>query len=375
MNGHWVSDELINLVEETCSKKQPLEQTFLSLNGKLEKGHIVERQLWTVHANLFANSANITNTLNLCALVTLAQLMHYYFMERVQDTSLKIQSIIVLGSAYRRIGELYKGLEFIQEAIEFTEQYNHNSLRIFSLFHLGMVYHEQGRYKRSLELFDKVLSSVSSLTPSQQGKLTVNLQGLKAQAYYELGNLDRAEQYYQRALDFSGSIGNWSDWAIWARGSALLRLESTKDSREAIRLMKQSVNHSKEVNDWVAVVEHYISLGLVYYASGQIHETLATLEEALQLSKVNGYLKGEATALSKLAQVLTAVESVQAEQKLRDALSKVEEIGLLKEKGILLLRLSELLNRREYYNESRKARFNAQSIFQEIEYTPRMIRD
>jgi tetratricopeptide (TPR) repeat protein len=164
------------------------------------------------------------------------------------------------------------------------------------LGNLGIAYAELGQVERALEYYQQALE-ISRETGDQSGE-SRDLGNLGI-AYRHLGQLERAIGYHEQALEIAREIGdrNGEGGHLGNLGTAYRHLGQVG---LAIEYYEQALEISRETGDRNEEGNHLGNLGNAYYSLGQVERAIEYHEQALEIRREIGDRRGEGSDLGNL---------------------------------------------------------------------------
>ena len=108
-----------------------------------------------------------------------------------------------LGTAYRKLGELRKAIEYYEQALEIIPESENRSVEGILLGNLGLSCRKLGELRRAIEYYEQALKiAKESRSRNEEGTLLGNL----GTAYYNLGKPGKATDYYEQSLSLGKEI-------------------------------------------------------------------------------------------------------------------------------------------------------------------------
>lgn len=92
---------------------------------------------------------------------------------------------------------------------------------------IGAAFEEQGNLEKALESYQQALNSSDNYY-GPQSKQSASICQYVASSYYKLGNIDKAIEYIQRSLDIYNSIADSDSTTIRNLQEAIQKLKETK---------------------------------------------------------------------------------------------------------------------------------------------------
>ena len=219
------------------------------------------------------------------------------------------------------------------------------------------------QYKELLEVSQKLVDHISSQTK----RLCLNQIG---NSYGELGNFEKAIEYYQRALQFTREIGDRNGEGA-ALGSLGLAYDSLEQYERAVDLHRQHLTIAREIGDRRGEGAALGNLGIAYHSLGQYERAIDFYQQHLTIAWEIGNRQGEGNALGglgiayhRLGQYERAIDFHQ------QYLTIAREIGDRNGEGNALGNTGETQLQLNQYPESLANSQAALEIFQEIGNRP-----
>jgi tetratricopeptide (TPR) repeat protein len=167
----------------------------------------------------------------------------------------------------------------------------------------------RGYYANQVELYGQLVSKWSEIDDKQNWNYRASLISL-GNAYYSLGQYERAIAFYQQSLDIKKEIGD-----IQGESISLNNLGNSYYSlgqyERAIAFYQQSLDIKKEIGDIRGESSSLGNLGNAYYFLGQYQRAIAFYQQSLDIKKEIGDIRGEANAWFNLGLSLEKVDREQ----------------------------------------------------------------
>ena len=237
---------------------------------------------------------------------------------------------------YTTIVELYEKLlpERFDDEPKITNIQTHGAI----LGNLGNAYSDLGQVERAIEYYEQALAIAREIGDRRgEGADLGNL----GTAYLTLGQVERAIEYYEQALVIAREIGDRRNEGIWL-GNLGIAYRSLGQVERAIEYHEQALAISREIGDRRGEGTDLGNLGLAYHALGQVERAIEYYEQALTIareikdrSNKGNWLGSLGLAYSDLGQVERAFEYYER------ALAIHREIGDRRNEGIWLGNLGD----------------------------------
>jgi tetratricopeptide (TPR) repeat protein len=167
----------------------------------------------------------------------------------------------------------------------------------------------RGYYANRVELYGQLVSKWSEIDDKQNWNYRASLISL-GNAYYSLGQYERAIAFYQQSLDIKKEIGDIQGESISLNnlGNSYYFLGQYE---RAIAFYQQSLDIKKEIGDIRGESSSLGNLGNAYYFLGQYQRAIAFYQQSLDIKKEIGDIRGEANAWFNLGLSLEKVDREQ----------------------------------------------------------------
>ena len=249
---------------------------------------------------------------------------------QLQNIAEENRNRIGLGEAHRYLGQYKKALTYLQLA-ERTSGDRGDYGRTLNA--IGDVYFEIGQYEDAQNYYQKALAVRQSVGDKMGMLRTLNNLG---RVKRELGAFPEALKLYQQALDWVNSLGDENSRVLVLNNLGLVALDMGLKN-QALDYLEQALSATR--NYVAGRVQALNNLGLYYRQQGEYDKAIAYYQEAIGWAKKNGDRVGEAKALSGLGETQLelkknseAIQSLQASaelfESLRPLLRDEEKISL-----------------------------------------------
>ncbi len=196
----------------------------------------------------------------------------------------------IKGYIYLSFGTYLKALDFFSKGEQVGEQYGYPKVVLSSVHGMGRVYNDLGEYDNALKVLQRGVDIVSndSIPVDYNGAVLYNAIGV---SYQKKGNTKLALKYLQKFYDLSLSA---SDTLSMIYGLVNIgesyRLDSNTQLAIDYFLRAQSLN--KDWQDPQAMAAIYGNLGNVYFAKGDLKESIIFLKKSIDVCMKNDGLSG-----------------------------------------------------------------------------------
>jgi tetratricopeptide (TPR) repeat protein len=209
-----------------------------------------------------------------------------------------------VGQNYIQLNQYEKAITEIEKALEIYKKWHSKPLWYHFYINLGIAYHKTGQYKKEKELYKKaeqdfpgyfeIISRQTILALSEKDTVAANkfideytrirkensaseediTTGL-AEIYNEAGLLNKAEEYYQKALSFN------PEEPLIINDFAYFLIDKDRDLNEGMELADKALDLSPDNYNYL----HTKGLGL--YKQGKYNESLGILQKSWDIRMNN----------------------------------------------------------------------------------------
>jgi len=224
------------------------------------------------------------------------------------------------------------------------------------LGNLGQAYAALGEVRRAIEYYEQALEIDREIGDRRgEGQDLGNL----GSAYFTLGEVRRAIEYYEQALAIAREIGDRRGEGA-DLGNLGLAYRDLGETRRAIGTFEQALAISREIGDRRAEGAILGNLGLAYADLGEVRRAIEYYEQALAIAQEIGDRRGEGNWLGNLGNAYSALgETRRAIEYYEQALAIQREIGDRRGEGNALgalgnayFTLGETRRAIEYYEQA-----------------------
>ncbi|YAF95067.1 MAG: tetratricopeptide repeat protein [Nodularia sp. CChRGM 3473] len=193
-----------------------------------------------------------------------------------------------------------------------------------SLTSLGNAYFSLGQYQRAIEFYQQSLAIAREIGDRNGGGCSLNNSG---NAYLCLGRYQQAIEFYQQSLEISREIGDHD-----GEGNSLMNLGnaflSLGQYQRAINFYKQSLEIFTEIGNCNCENKSLIGLGNAEFSQGQYQQAIGFYKKSLEIFKQIGDRNGEGKSLNGLAIAYRSLgQYQQAIEFYQQSLNIAREIG------------------------------------------------
>jgi tetratricopeptide (TPR) repeat protein len=237
------------------------------------------------------------------------------------------------------------------------------------LGNLGIAYADLGQVERAIESYEAALEIRRDIG-DQRGES--NDLGNLGNAYRHLGQVERAIESYEAALEIHREIGDRRGEGN-SLGSLGIAYADLGQVERAIEYYQQALEISRETGDRRGEGSHLGNLGNAYRHLGQVERAIEHYEQALEIAREIGDRRGEGNSLGSLGnayyslgQVDRAIEcyeqALEIHREIGDRRGEGSHLGNL---GLAYNELGQVEQAREYYRRALEIFIEIQSPYAE----------
>jgi tetratricopeptide (TPR) repeat protein len=247
-----------------------------------------------------------------------------------------------LGLAYSALGQVERAIEYYQEALviarEICAASTQGSLEWAIARrgegsiagNLGLAYSDLGQVERATEYYWQALVIAREIGDRQNAG---NQLGNLGNAYSDLGQVERAIEYYQEALVIAREIGGRRNEGIWL-GNLGTAYHSLGQMERAIESYEAALVIARKIGDRHGEGAQLGNLGNAYHALGQVEQAIEYHEQALGISREIGDRRNEGNQLGSLGNAYYSLGQVErAIEYFKETLVIAREIGDRRNEG------------------------------------------
>jgi tetratricopeptide (TPR) repeat protein len=198
---------------------------------------------------------------------------------------------------------------------------------------LGNAYSNLGEVQRAIEFYEQALSIAREIGDRHNEGASLGNLGL---AYSNLGQVEQAIEYYQQALSIAQDIGDHRNEGNWL-GNLGLAYRDLGEVKRAIEYFEQALSVAREVGDHRNEGNHLGNLGHAYSSLGQFQQAIGYYQQALTIACQVGDRRAEGAWLGSLGFAYSTLgQFQQAIAYYQQALPISREIGDRRAEGIRL---------------------------------------
>lgn len=203
--------------------------------------------------------------------------------EELCDTPLVSSTYSILGQLYqRRDGNRRdEASQAYFQCLTLAEKIGHKELMATALNDLGFLDAELGNYNKALEYFQKALNLYKEI--DMQSGVAVELNSF-AWVYSEQGKPEEAIEYYKKAIVIAKAINNKRYEAAFINNIAIEYDDAGKKD-SALVYYEQAAKQFREMNDLYGIALVAGNIASIYQDKKQINQALKTTETFMEAAK------------------------------------------------------------------------------------------
>ena len=210
------------------------------------------------------------------------------------------------GETYRRVGTYLEKLAEAETPVDIRVPMEAGCY-LFKCEEFNRAYELLGSASHSLQKWGLVRDGItvlefferSEVIERMRPKLRGQLLSALGLAYHSLGQVEKAIEYHQQALDIAKEIGDREDEGA-NLGNLGLAYTNLGQIEKAIEYLQLALDIAKETGCRSSEGIYLGSLGLAYYSLGQTEKAIGYYKQALDIAKETGYRESEGHQLGNL---------------------------------------------------------------------------
>ena len=312
-------------------------------------------------------------------------LMPSVMAQSVDTEKAEADKLLQQGIQQFQVSQFREALQSWEKALKIYREIKNRQGEAVSLGNLGNAYHSLGQYKKAIDYHQESLKIKEEFKEKEidcqdplirmilcpfltiSGGTTQNSisQGVAASfvslgnAYYALGQYEKAIEYYKLSLDLSKKINDRQGEAN-SLGNLGVVYQSLGQYKKAIDYHQQSLDIKKEISDRQGEVASLGNLGNAYYSLEQYQKAIEYYKLSLDLSKKIDDRQGEANSLNNSGEVYQSLgqyekaihyyqQSLDIKKNIGDRQGIAHSLGGL---GLAYKSLGQYQKAIEYYQQS-----------------------
>jgi tetratricopeptide (TPR) repeat protein len=212
------------------------------------------------------------------------------------------RALNLLGAAHFELGELGEAQDAFERAVELAREDGDDLLVARATNNLGAIANIRGQHDTALALYQLTVPAYQRLgSPLGLAECYHNM----AITFRDVGQLDRADEYERRAIDFAREAESARLVALARLGRAEVYLRKG-DARLAEAGARRAARDFRDVPDPISEADALRLAGVACHALGKLADARAALDAALSLAREHGGALNEAETLRARAELAAA---------------------------------------------------------------------
>ena len=290
----------------------------------------------------------------------------------ISELSPENESVLRLCSSYFIAG-LYvlslrlhpqEQIQWLENALDASRRLNDRKYEGYALGNLGNAYYRLGDYQKAIEYYEQSLAIATEI-----GDRLVEGQSLcgLGNAYHSLGDYQKAIEYHEQSLAIATEIGDrlGEGQSLGNLGNAYYSLG---DYQKAIEYHEQSLAIATEIGDRLGEGAALGNLGIAYHSLGDYQKAIEYQEQSLAIATEIGDRLVEGQSLGSLGNAYHSLGDYQkAIEYQEQSLAIATEIGDRLGEGNAMFNMSLALNETREREQAIGYAKSALQIFDQIE--------
>nr|MCM0592175.1 tetratricopeptide repeat protein [Gloeotrichia echinulata DEX184] len=250
---------------------------------------------------------------------------------RGKEEKIAVEIAGKLARSWKRKSRFREAVKLCKSTLEITENY-------LVLHQLALSEQELGEVIKAQKYYQQALDSCPAEDEKEKAAIIHNLGSLKA----DRGEIEEAIALYQQSLALFEQIGNVQDKAPTLHNLGILKADRG-EIEEAIALYQQSLALFEQIGNVQGKAATLHNLGSLKANRGEIEEAIALFQQSLALKEQIGDVKGKAATLHNLGSLkANRGEIEEAIALFQQSLALKEQIGYVQGKAATLHNLGRL---------------------------------
>jgi tetratricopeptide (TPR) repeat protein len=231
------------------------------------------------------------------------------------------RALSLIGRVYRRQGNYELARKHLDEALQAahaqTEIEETDFLVGNILFNLGVIHHQLGELDRAESLYTKAMRLLKQTENGRSYAFVLNSYGMLLRAR---GKYEPAARYYRESINYFSESASFNDLAHAINNLAYVQIR-LGDTEAAAKLLTESLELRRRAKDMAGESVTLELMGVLHLEQGQLDEARHALNSAIQLAELANDDQEKAFALITLGRVLITQEVLdEGKEKLTEAL-------------------------------------------------------
>lgn len=224
----------------------------------------------------------------------------YNIWESLTKNEDKVRTYYNLGRTYLILGDAKRGIEFLNQSLNDSRQYNNPILEGDILEDLATYYNANGDLTKAIEyrkrIFDAYRNAKASVVTTTRVLQSINNLSV---SYYRAGDFQSSFQYLEQGIQIGTQRGEILSTAYLIGNKGVLLTDQGK-YKEAFDYLNQGIDAARKSGNKFSEAYYLASLGMAYLETGNSQQALAYLNQALQAAPVGVEPETEGKVISSL---------------------------------------------------------------------------
>jgi tetratricopeptide (TPR) repeat protein len=175
-------------------------------------------------------------------------------------------------------------------------------LQVKTWIHLGRIEAEKQNWVEAIVYYDNALSMIDWMdNPGLRRSFTYDIFRDLGVAYRDSGNLEQAEQFLQKSINYAEEVRSLESLAIGYNSLGTL-YRKLGDSERAVSKYEKSLSVLNQLNDEFRPAQVYNNIGLTYLDQRLWNRSVSSFQKSLEIKRQAGDTIGQAKTLNNLMQ-------------------------------------------------------------------------
>ncbi|KKN07053.1 hypothetical protein LCGC14_1071000 [marine sediment metagenome] len=205
---------------------------------------------------------------------------------KVKDIEINIYALAMLGIDYFSFGNIFKSIFYAKKTLRIMQEFKYSKpLKAMVISNLGIIYRKLGNIDKAKEFFQEALEISINLNDEENSATYMsNL----ADVLIDNKDFFEAKKLLKKALRIDRKLGNLDSMSYHLSNLAHLYSEQKMNSK-AMELLNKSLYIEKGMRDSRGIIQRINNIGNVYYYQGDLIKARRWYRKALFLLIRNNY--------------------------------------------------------------------------------------
>lgn len=240
---------------------------------------------------------------------------------QTHDEEMLAQSLFSRGYLLGLQGEYASGLSDLKRAAALFDQLDKPLHSLTTLNSIAILYNRMGDYAQAKEIYSRALKAQRAAGMLREEAVTYHNLG---RAHENLHEWQPARQSFNESLTLSRQLNYLRGEAYALRGLAAV-LNAEGDARGALEMLQRADVLQRHTPDARLHAQIQLARGIAYHKLGRLSDSIAALEDALQVFRQADAVSEMSTTYSELADVYAASGSWRAAYERRTQAKEASE--------------------------------------------------